>query len=79
MHEDRSWLYAPVPKPPVVREVPLMWRSKGKAWRVRVLLDRGDGAEGGRYEWQDGEKLSKNDLEDVARMLVDQSDGCSGA
>jgi hypothetical protein len=77
--EDLSWLYAPIPPPPVVREIPLMWRRKGGAWCVRVLLDRGESDRWARYEWKDGEKLGKQDLEDVARMLVDQSDGCAGA
>jgi hypothetical protein len=66
MKEDLTWLFSKIPKPPVLRSLPLLW-PKGKGFVVRVLLDRGEH----RYEWEDGGQMTATDLEKVARMVAE--------
>jgi hypothetical protein len=56
-----------------VREVPILWPDGNGGWRVRVVIDLGEGSRI-RYAWDDGSEVKPGELDRVAKSLL-QADG----
>jgi hypothetical protein len=52
-----------------VREVPIMWPDGSGGWRVRVVIDLGEGSRI-RYAWKDGSEVRPDELDRVAKELL---------
>ena len=57
-----------------VRELPILWPDGSGGWKVRVVIDLGEGSRGVRYAWKDGREVQPDELDRVAKAML-QADG----
>lgn len=60
-----------------VREIPIMWPDGNGGWRVRVVIDLGEGSRI-RYAWKDGNEVQPDELSAVAKELLRAGDEGEG-
>ncbi len=60
-----------------VREVPIMWPDGNGGWKVRLVIDLGEGAHI-RYVWKDGSEVQPDELKRVAKAMLQAGEEGAG-